>query len=69
MRRCEYSIKVVIKEIWREGLDLIRLDEDRAQRRDFVNTLVNFRIPQKEGNSLTSWVTYRISRIVLHAGS
>jgi len=32
----------------------------------FVNTVMNLRIPYNAGNFLTSWVTVRISTILLH---
>jgi len=38
-------------------VDWIRLAQDGDQLRDFVNTVMNFWVPQKAGDFLTSRVT------------
>jgi hypothetical protein len=43
-----------LKKTESEGVDWIVLTWDRNSWRDFVNTVMNIRIPQKTGNFLTS---------------
>jgi transcription termination factor 2 len=44
-RRWENNIKMDLREIGIDGANWIRLDEDRAQWRAFVNTVIDFRVP------------------------
>jgi hypothetical protein len=44
-RRWKDNTKMVLKEIRIDVAKLIRLDEDRVQKRVFVNTVVNLRVP------------------------
>jgi hypothetical protein len=44
-RRWEDNIKIDLREIWITGANWIRLAQDRIQWRDFVNTVMNLRIP------------------------
>jgi hypothetical protein len=44
-RRWEDNIKMDLREIGIDGLNWIRLDQDRDQWRAFVNTVMNLRIP------------------------
>jgi hypothetical protein len=43
-RRWEGNIKIDIREIWCENMDLINLDQVRDQRWDFVNTIMNYQV-------------------------
>jgi len=53
-RTWEDNIRMDLREIGYEGVEWINLAQDRDQRRDRVNPLMNLRVPQKEGNFLTS---------------
>jgi hypothetical protein len=44
-RRCEYNIKLDLREIGIDGANWIRLAQDRVQWRVFVNTVMNLRVP------------------------
>jgi hypothetical protein len=44
-RRCEDNIKMDLREIGIDGVNWIRLAQDRVQWRDFVNTVMNLRVP------------------------
>jgi hypothetical protein len=44
-RRWEDNIKMGLKEIGIDGANWIRLAQDKVQCRDFVNTVMNLRIP------------------------
>jgi hypothetical protein len=55
-----------LREIGWEVLDYMHLAQDRGQRWAVVNTVMNFRVPYKEGNLLTSYVTISFSRTQLH---
>jgi hypothetical protein len=44
-RRWEDNIKMYLEEIGIDGANWIRLARDRVQRRAFVNTVMNFRVP------------------------
>jgi hypothetical protein len=44
-RRLEDNIKMDLREIWIDGASWIRLAQDRVQWRDFVNTVLNLRVP------------------------
>jgi len=46
--RPEDNIKMVSREMGCEGVDRIRLAQDRAQRWELLNTIVNLRIPYKQ---------------------
>jgi hypothetical protein len=43
-----------VREIGWQGVDWMHLAQDRDQWWDFVNTLMNLRVPHKAGNFLTS---------------
>jgi len=43
-----------LREVLWEGVDWMHLAEDRDHWSSLVNTIINFRIPQKAGNFLTS---------------
>jgi hypothetical protein len=44
-RRWEDNIKLYLREIGIDGVNWIRLAQDRVQWRAFVNTLTNLRVP------------------------
>jgi hypothetical protein len=44
-RRCEYNIKMDLREIELDGVDWIHLAHDRDRWRVIVNTVMKFRIP------------------------
>jgi hypothetical protein len=44
-RRWENNIKIDLREIDIDGANWIRLVQDRVQRRAFVNTVMNPRVP------------------------
>jgi hypothetical protein len=44
-RRWVDNIKMDIREIGWDGVDCIDLAQDRGQRRDLVNTVMNLRVP------------------------
>jgi hypothetical protein len=44
-RRWEDNIKLDLREIEIDGATCIRLAQDRVQWRDFVNTVMNLRVP------------------------
>jgi hypothetical protein len=43
-----------LREMWWEGVDWIHLAQDMDQWQAVLNTVKNFRVPQKAGNFLTS---------------
>jgi hypothetical protein len=45
MRRLEDNIKMDLKEIGIDRANWIRLSQNRVQWHDFVNTVVNLRVP------------------------
>jgi len=47
-RRWEDNIKMDLREIGIDGANWIRLAQDRVQWRAFVNTVMNFRVPQRK---------------------
>jgi hypothetical protein len=44
-RRCEDNIKLDLRETGIDGVNWIRLAQDRVQWRAFVNTVMNLRVP------------------------
>jgi hypothetical protein len=44
-RRWEDNIKMVIREVGVDGANRIQMAQDRVQWRDFVNTVMNLRVP------------------------
>jgi hypothetical protein len=44
-RRWEDNIKLDLREIGIDGANWIQLAQDRVQWRDFVNAMMNFRVP------------------------
>jgi hypothetical protein len=44
-RRWEYNINLDLREVEIDGANWIRLAQDRVQWRDFVNTVMNLRVP------------------------
>jgi hypothetical protein len=44
-RRWEEIIKLDLRELGIDGANWIHLAQDRAQWRDFVNTMMNLRVP------------------------
>jgi hypothetical protein len=44
-RRWVDNIKIDLREIGWDGMDWIDLAQDRNQRRDVVNTVMNLRVP------------------------
>jgi hypothetical protein len=53
-RRWEGNINIDLRETGWEGVDWMHLTQDRDQCRAVVNTVMNHRVPQKAGISLTS---------------
>jgi hypothetical protein len=47
--RWEDNIKMDLREIGIDGANWIWLSQDRVQWRDFVNTVMNLRVPQESG--------------------
>jgi hypothetical protein len=45
MRRWKDNIKMELQEIEFEGVDWTDMAEDRHKLRDFVNTVINLRVP------------------------
>jgi hypothetical protein len=43
--RWEYNVQMDFREVGLEGVDWIRLTQDRVQWRAFVNTVMNLRAP------------------------
>jgi len=52
--RWKDNIRMDLKEIGWEGVDWMHLVQDRDQWRALVNTIMNLRVPWKEGTFLTS---------------
>jgi hypothetical protein len=44
-RRWEDNIKMYLREIWINGGSWIQLAQDRIQWRNFLSTVINFRVP------------------------
>jgi hypothetical protein len=64
----EDNIKMNLREIGIEGVNWIRLAQDRIQWRASVNTVMNLRAPYRKQDFLTSWVTISFSNNILHHG-
>jgi hypothetical protein len=67
-RRWEDNISMDLKEVEWEVVDWMLLALDRDQWWAVVNTVMNFRVPQNEGNFLTICVTISFSRKTLLHG-
>jgi hypothetical protein len=52
--RYEYNIKMYPENVGCDGVDWNHLAHIVARWRDFVNTVMNLRVPLKTGNYLTS---------------
>jgi hypothetical protein len=61
-RRWEDNIKINLREIGWGSIDWINLTEDRDWWRALVNMVMNIRVPQNVGKSLSSWATDGFSR-------
>jgi hypothetical protein len=55
--RWEDNIRMDLREIVRGGVDWMHLVQDRDQWWAVMNTVMNLRVTQKAGNSITSRVT------------
>jgi hypothetical protein len=66
--RWEDNIKMDLREIVIDGVNWIRLAQDKVQWQIFVNTVMNLRVSQRKHDFLTSLVTVRFSNYVLHHG-
>jgi hypothetical protein len=64
-RRWEDNIGVDLGEIVWEHVDWFHVAQDRDHWRALVNTVMNFWLPQKAGNYLTSSATVSFSRRTL----
>jgi hypothetical protein len=53
-------------DIGLEGVEWIRLAQDRDQLWTFVNAVMNFRVTKKAGNFLSSWGALTVSQEGLH---
>jgi hypothetical protein len=53
LRRWEDDIRMDLREIGWEGVDWMRLAQDRDQLRALVNAVMNFQDPKKAKNFLT----------------
>jgi hypothetical protein len=49
-RRWEDNINLDLREIWIDGANWIQLAQDRVQWRDYVNTVMNLRVPLEKQN-------------------
>jgi hypothetical protein len=67
MRRWEDNIKTDLQGVGRGGMDWIQLVQDREWRQTLVRAVMNLRVPQNEGNFLTSCKPVSFSiRTLLH---
>ena len=53
-RRCDYNIKMDLQEVGCGSKDWIGLSLNRERLHALVNEVMNLRVPQNEGNFLTS---------------
>jgi hypothetical protein len=53
-RRWVDNIKIVLREIGRDGMDWIDLAQDRDKWKALVNTVMNLRVPKNAGKFLSS---------------
>jgi hypothetical protein len=53
-RRCEFNIKIDLKEVRCERMDWIDVAQEKDRWRTLVNAVMNVRVPQNAGNFLTS---------------
>jgi hypothetical protein len=53
IRRWDDNIKMNLREIGLKGVDWIHLAQHKDRWWDFVNTVINIRVPQKARNFLT----------------
>jgi hypothetical protein len=61
-RRWMDSIKLDLKEIGWDGMDLIDLAQDRDQWKALVDTVMNLRVPENAGKFLNGCTIGRFSR-------
>jgi len=66
--RWEDSIKMDLQEVGCGGVDWIELAQDRDRWRALMNAAMNLRVPQNEGNFLTSCKPVSFSRRTLLYG-
>ena len=52
--RWEANIKTNLQEVECEGLDCVKLAQDRGKRRTLVSAVMNLRVPYNLGNFWTS---------------
>jgi hypothetical protein len=57
------EIKMNLRDIEWDGVDMVDLAQDRDQRRALVNTVMNLRVPRNFGKFLSSCETVGISRM------
>jgi hypothetical protein len=55
-----------LQDIRYQGVELIHVDQDRNWWWDFVNTVMNSRVPKQAENFLTSWSTTSFTNTLLH---
>jgi len=61
-RRWEANIKMNLHEVECEGIDCIKLAQDRGKRRALVNAIMKLLVPYNLRNFLTSWKPICFSR-------